>query len=377
MHNNSREKLREIYQREDNSQKTFIPAKPKVDPNERNRFFRVCAYCRVSTDSDEQLSSYELQQAHYLHLVEDHPNWELRHIYADEGISGTSLKKRDQFVEMIEACKHGEYDLIVTKSVSRFARNLVDCISIIRLLKGLPKPVGVYFETDNLNTLGENNEFMLSFLATFAQEESVKKSEAMNWSLMQRFKDGKLLTPALLGYDRPKDVTGRYIKYAPLKINESEAAIVRFIYDAYLFGWTQEEIANFLTDIGCETKTGVTEWSVFYDGSQEPVHSLYSMEALKTRDKYRVFLDGNHGLTRIVNPQADSGGKLLIIKDSYAHCFAPFAALHFPETLMIDLRYYNGRLGDLIQEQEITDVLVLYQIPGFLKDRNISKLVWG
>ena len=234
MHNNSREKLREIYQREDNSQKTFIPAKPKVDPNERNRFFRVCAYCRVSTDSDEQLSSYELQQAHYLHLVEDHPNWELRHIYADEGISGTSLKKRDQFVEMIEACKHGEYDLIVTKSVSRFARNLVDCISIIRMLKGLPKPVGVYFETDNLNTLGENNEFMLSFLATFAQEESVKKSEAMNWSLMQRFKDGKLLTPALLGYDRPKDVTGRYIKYAPLKINESEAAIVRFIYDAKL-----------------------------------------------------------------------------------------------------------------------------------------------
>lgn len=119
------------------------------------------------------------------------------------------------------------------------------------------------------------------------------------------------------------------------------------------------------------------EWSVFYDGSQEPVHSLYSMEALKTRDKYRVYLDGNHGLTKIVNPQAGGSGKLLIIKDSYAHCFAPFAALHFPETLMIDLRYYNGKPGDLIRDQEITDVLVLYQIPGFLKDRNISKLAWG
>lgn len=261
MDNNSREKLREIYQRKDNSHKFFIPAKPKTDPNERNRLFRVCAYCRVSTDSDEQLSSFELQQAHYLHLVEEHPNWELRHIYADEGISGTSLKNRAQFVEMIEACQHGEYDLIVTKSVSRFARNLVDCISTIRMLKGLPKPVGVYFETDNLNTLEENNEFMLSFLATFAQEESVKKREAMNWSLTQRFKDGKLLTPALLGYERPRDVTGRYIKYAPLEINESEAAIVRFIYDAYLFGWTQEEIAIFLTDIECETKTGGTEWS--------------------------------------------------------------------------------------------------------------------
>lgn len=162
---------------------------------------------------------------------------------------------------MLDACKRGEYDLIVTKSVSRFARNLVDCISTIRMLKGLSNPVGVYFETDNLNTLGENNEFMLSFLATFAQEESVKKREAMNWSLTQRFKDGKLLTPALLGYDRPKDVTGRYIKYAPLKINESKAEIVRFIYDAYLFGWSQEKIANFLTDIGCETKTGGTEWN--------------------------------------------------------------------------------------------------------------------
>lgn len=261
MQNNSREKLREIYQHEYNGQKTYIPARPKVDPYEQNRFFRVCAYCRVSTDSDEQLSSYELQQAHYLHLVEDHPNWELCHIYADEGISGTSLKKRDKFVEMIEACKCGKYDLIVTKSVSRFARNLVDCISIIRMLKGLPNPVGVYFETDNLNTLSENNEFMLSFLATFAQEESVKKSEAMNWSLMQRFKDGKLLTPALLGYDRTRDVAGRYEKYAPLVINESEANIVRFIYDAYLYGWTQEEIADFLTDIGCKTKTGRTEWS--------------------------------------------------------------------------------------------------------------------
>ena len=256
-----KEQLRQIYRREDTGEKTFIPAKPKINPNERDRFFRVCAYCRVSTDNDEQLSSYELQQAHYKQLVQDHPNWDLRRIYADEGISGTSLKNRDEFNAMIAACRRGEYDLIVTKSVSRFARNLVDCISLIRMLKGLNPPVGVFFETDNLYTLGENTEFMLSFLATFAQEESVKKSEAMNWSLTQRFKDGKLLTPALLGYDRPKDVTGRYIKYAPLEINEPEAKIVRFIYDAYLSGWSQGDIASFLTDIGCETKTGGTEWS--------------------------------------------------------------------------------------------------------------------
>ncbi|MDE7192603.1 MAG: recombinase family protein [Oscillospiraceae bacterium] len=258
---NNKEESRQIYRREDTGEKTYIPAKPRISPYEKDKLFRVCAYCRVSTDNDEQLSSYELQQAHYKQLVNDHPNWNLRHIYADEGISGTSLKKRDEFNAMIEACRRGEYDLIVTKSVSRFARNLVDCISLVRMLRGLVPPVGVFFETDNLYTLDENTEFMLSFLATFAQEESVKKSEAMNWSLTQRFKDGKLLTPALLGYDRPMDVTGRYIKYAPLKINESEAKTVRFIYNAYLSGWSQEKIAAFLTDIGCKTKTGGTQWS--------------------------------------------------------------------------------------------------------------------
>ena len=129
------------------------------------------------------------------------------------------------------------------------------------MLKGQVPPVGVFFETDNLYTLAENTEFMLSFLATFAQEESVKKSEAMNWSLQQRFKDGKLLTPAPLGYDRQKDVTGRYIKYAPLIVNESEAKIVVFIYDAYLTGWSMEQIALFLKDIGVETKAGGTDWN--------------------------------------------------------------------------------------------------------------------
>ena len=257
----TREQLRRVYQRTDESNKTFIPAKPKADLYGEGHIYRVCAYCRVSTDNDEQLSSFELQQAHYRQLVEDHPNWELKHIYADEGISGTSLKNRDQFNEMIAECQRGKYDLIITKSVSRFARNLVDCISLIRMLKGLTPPVGVFFETDNLYTLSENTEFMLSFLATFAQEESVKKSEAMNWSLQQRFKDGKLLTPAPLGYDRPKDVTGRYIKYAPLEVNESEAKIVRFIYDAYLAGWSQEQIAALLTDIGVETKSGGSEWN--------------------------------------------------------------------------------------------------------------------
>lgn len=256
-----REQLRQAYQREEVSAAAFIPAKPKIDIYGEGRMFRVCAYCRVSTDNDEQLSSYELQQAHYRQLVGNHPNWDLREIYADEGISGTSLKNRDDFNRMIAACERGEYDLIVTKSVSRFARNLVDCITLVRKLKRQTPPVGVFFETDNLNTLSADSELMLSFLATFAQEESVKKSESMNWSLTQRFKDGKLLTPELLGYDRPRDAAGRYVKYGRLEIVESEARIVRFIFDSFLAGMTPRDIATLLTDIGCETKIGNTDWS--------------------------------------------------------------------------------------------------------------------
>lgn len=118
------------------------------------------------------------------------------------------------------------------------------------------------------------------------------------------------------------------------------------------------------------------EWNIYYDGSKEPSHSLYAMDALNTRDKYRVFLDGNHGLTKIENPAQSSGRKLLLIKDSYAHSFTPFAALHFDETYMVDLRYFNGKVSNFIEEQGITDVLVLYQIPGFIKDVNVSKLTW-
>lgn len=239
----------------------FIPAKDKADLFGNNHIFKTCAYCRVSTDHDEQLSSFELQQEHYKQLVSNHPNWDLKHIFADEGISATSLKNRDEFNDMISRCMKGEFDLIVTKSVSRFARNLVDCVSLVRKLKGLSHPVGVFFETDNLFTLSEDSELKLSILATFAQEESVKKSESMNWSLKERFKNKKLLTPELFGYRRPRDAVGNYIKYGKLEIEESEAEIVRFIFNAFLSGFSIESICNILEDIGCKTKLGNTKWN--------------------------------------------------------------------------------------------------------------------
>ena len=256
-----REQLRRAYQQnEDADGALYIPAREKTDIFAEGRLFRVCAYCRVSTDNDEQLSSYELQQQHYRQLVGKHPNWDLCHIFADEGISGMSLKNRDEFNDMIERCFAGEFDLIVTKSVSRFARNLVDCVSLVRKLKSHNPPIGVFFETDALNTLSEDSELKLSMLATFAQEESVKKSESMNWSLKERFKSKKLLTPELFGYTRPRDAVGRFIKYAPLEVCEEEAQVVRFIYDSFLAGYSTSSIAEILTDMGVPTKTGNTKW---------------------------------------------------------------------------------------------------------------------
>ena len=239
----------------------YIPAKGKADIYADGRVFRTCAYCRVSTDSDMQLSSFELQTEHYRNLAGKHPNWDLRKIYADEGISGTSLKNRDQFNKMLEACWRGEYDLILTKSVSRFARNLVDCVSLVRKLKNHNPPIGVFFETDSLFTLAEDSELKLSLLATFAQEESVKKSESMVWSLQERFKTERLLMPDCLGYTRERDASGRYIRGTKLRIVEEEAQIVRFIFDAFLVGYPLHGIAEILTDAGVPTKTGRNEWS--------------------------------------------------------------------------------------------------------------------
>ena len=248
--NVSREQIRQAYKISDNDAPTkMIPATKKININEDGRPLKVCAYCRVSTGNDEQLSSFVLQQEHYSHLAKSHKNWDLKRVYADEGISGTSLKHRDSFNEMIAACRRGEYDLIVTKSVSRFARNVVDCIALARELKNLNPPVGILFETDSIYTLSEESELKLTLFASIAQAESEKKSESMNWSLNERFKHNKLLTPELYGYRRPRDLSGHYIKYGILEIEESEAVVIRFIFDAFLAGFTLERIAELLSVI--------------------------------------------------------------------------------------------------------------------------------
>ena len=246
-------KIRERYKGVSLDELDVIPALPQEDIFAVENEQRVAVYARVSTDDPRQTSSYELQKNHYHDVISKSPNWKLVQIYADEGISGTSLQHRDQFKLMIEDCKQGNIDLIVTKSVSRFARNVVDCIGYVRELLALPHPVGVFYETERLNTVDPKSEMVLSFMATLAQEESHTKSEIMNASIEMRFRRGIFLTPILLGYDHDED--------GNLVINEEEAKIVKLIFMMYLNGCTCQEIADTLTELGCMTKKGNTVWS--------------------------------------------------------------------------------------------------------------------
>ncbi len=248
-----KKKIRERYKGVGEGVLDVIPAEPHEDFYKSETPKRVAVYARVSTDDPNQTSSYELQKNHYEDLVNRRTNWELVDIYADEGISGTSLQHRDSFIRMINDCNDGKIDLIVTKSVSRFARNIIDCIGYVRQLKAAEPPIGIFFETENIFTLDENSEMSLSFIATLAQEESHTKSEIMNASIEMRFKRGIFLTPKLLGYDHDED--------GNLVINEDEANTVRLIFFSYLYGYSSQQIADALTELERLTKKGNQFWS--------------------------------------------------------------------------------------------------------------------
>lgn len=251
--NEQKQKIRDRYKGVDRSELEFIPAKQKEKLFEDTAQKRVCAYCRVSTDNAQQTSSYELQKNHYEDMINEHAGWTLVGIYADEGISGTSLQHRDQFNRMMEDCKAGKIDLIVTKSVSRFARNIVDCIAKQRELANMNPQVGVFFETEHIYSLDGTSEMMMAVLAAAAQEESHTKSEIMNISIEQRFSRGIFLTPELLGYDKDED--------GNLVINPTEADTVKLCYYLFLGGFPTSEIAEILTNLGRETKLGNKKWS--------------------------------------------------------------------------------------------------------------------
>lgn len=248
-----KEKIRERYKGIDSDKRFVIPAIPRPSLYDDTVARRVAVYARVSTDNINQTSSYELQKNHYTDLINRNPNWTLVDIYADEGISGTSLNHRDEFIRLINDCKDGKIDLIITKSVSRFARNIVDCIAYIRELKALKNPVNIIFESEGINTIDDKNEMAISFLATLAQEESHIKSNIMNSSIEMRFSRGIFLVSPLLGYDVDENKN--------LVINQEEAVIVRYIFFMYLSGATCQEIAENLEEYGVLTKKKRSKWS--------------------------------------------------------------------------------------------------------------------
>ena len=221
-----------------------------IDPPIR----RVAAYCRVSTDQEAQSSSYELQCEYYTQYIGAKEGWLLAGIYADEGLSGTQMKKRDQLLKLIDDCNNGKIDMILTKSISRLSRNVVDCLTIIRELKALNPPVEVYFEKEHLSSLDDKTDMVLSMMASIAQEESRSISANISWAIRKRMENGtqKIPTACLLGYASDED--------GNLVIVEEEAETVKYIYKCFIKGDHPNTIAERLNRKGSTTVLG-NEWS--------------------------------------------------------------------------------------------------------------------
>lgn len=233
---------------------TVIPAKAQTEIN-RDKYhqLRVAAYCRVSTEQEEQQNSYQVQIEYYTDLINRKKEWTLAGIFADEGISGTQTKKRTEFNRMIRMCKNKKIDLVITKSISRFARNTVDCLEYVRQLKDLG--IGVIFEKENINTLTMTSEFMIALYGSFAQAESESISKNVSWGKEKAFREGKVQFQYkyLLGYKKGAD--------GKPEIVPDEAETVRLIYTLYLDGYTLLNIADTLMAQGRRTATGKNIWS--------------------------------------------------------------------------------------------------------------------
>ena len=233
----------------------IIPANPLVAQNRTfPRQLRAAAYCRVSTDQEEQLTSYEAQVAYYTDKIMSNPEWTLAGIFADEGITGTSVKKRTNFLRMIRLCRKGKIDIILTKSISRFARNTVDCLNYIRELKELG--IAVIFENENINTMKADTEIIITMLAGFAQAQSESISQNVRWGKRQAFKSGKVSFQysRIYGYERGENDKPRVIP--------EQAAVVRRIFQSYLAGSSVPDIKRMLEAEGIAAAGGKPQWSV-------------------------------------------------------------------------------------------------------------------
>lgn len=217
---------------------------------ESGKKMRVAAYCRVSTAKEEQESSYKTQVAFFKEMIAYHPNWEMTEVYADYGITGTSIEKRKDFSRMMEDCKAGKIDLILVKSLSRFARNTLDSLNCIRMLK--ERNIGVWFDEERINTLDQSGEMLITVLSALSQEESRNISENVKWGLRNKYANGGCHTSRLLGYK-----TG---KSGHLEIVPEEAEIVKYIFRRYIEGQSINGISKELENKGYTTIRGSKKW---------------------------------------------------------------------------------------------------------------------
>jgi len=217
---------------------TVIPARKhtRKSTGEEKPKLRVAAYCRVSTDSDEQATSYDAQIEHYTAYINGRPDWELAGIYADDGISGTNTKKREEFNRMIDECMACNIDMVITKSISRFARNTLDCLKYIRQLKD--KNIPVFFEKENISSMNSKGEVMLTIMASLAQQESQSLSQNVKLGLQYRYQQGEIQINCarFLGYTKDEN---KHLVVVP-----EEAEIVKRIYREYLEGASMLKIAR-------------------------------------------------------------------------------------------------------------------------------------
>ncbi|AEY67685.1 recombinase family protein [Clostridium sp. BNL1100] len=234
---------------------TVIPARKRVGSTAAKEIIkklRVAAYCRVSTETEEQNSSYEVQVAHYTEFIKKNTEWEFAGIFADDGISGTNTKKREEFNRMIDECMEGKIDLVISKSISRFARNTLDCLKYIRQLK--EKNISVFFEKENINTMDAKGEVLLTIMASLAQQESQSLSQNVKLGLQYRYQQGKVQVnhKRFMGYTKDED--------GNLIIVPGEAKIIKRIYREYLEGKSLAGIGRDLEKDGILTAAGKPKW---------------------------------------------------------------------------------------------------------------------
>ena len=244
--------------------KKIEPIRQKILQDLRPRT-KTCGYCRVSTDSTKQHTSYVAQAEYYKQYIENRSDWEFVGIFADES-SGTKVKNRDEFNRMIDECEKGNIHMIITKSITRFARNTIDSIKTIRKLKRIG--VSVYFEKENINTLSEQSEQMITILSSIAQCESESISSNTRWGILKRFLDGSYIVPCV-AYGYTKDGDGELI------VDDKQAVIIRRIFDEYLNGKGSYIIAKALNTDNIPTIRSAEKWSdtVVKEILQNPIYT--------------------------------------------------------------------------------------------------------